>query len=153
MIEKIISGGQTGADRAALDVAIRHGLPHGGWCPRGRKAEDGRISREFHLAETPSADYSQRTEWNVCDADGTVVFTLVSDASAGSLRTLEFAMKHGKPSLHLSRSGGGGEDSARTLQKFVEKNRIAVLNVAGSRESEEPGIYQWVTGMLENAFF
>ncbi len=73
---KIVSGGQTGADRAALDFAIDHGIPHGGWCPRGRKCEDGTIADCYKLNETPSAEYPQRTEWNVRDSDGTVVFSM-----------------------------------------------------------------------------
>ena len=73
MIEKIISGGQTGADRAALDWAIASGVPHGGWCPKGRKAEDGPIPSCYTLTESPSANYLQRTEWNARDADGTAV--------------------------------------------------------------------------------
>ena len=76
MIEKIISGGQTGADCAALDFAIEHGIPHGGWCPGGRLAEDGPIDARYQLKETPSANYTQRTEWNVRDSDGTVVFSI-----------------------------------------------------------------------------
>ncbi len=62
---KIVSGGQTGADRAALDFAIAHGIPQGGWCPKGRKAEDGPIPDRYQLKETPSDNYAQRTEWNV----------------------------------------------------------------------------------------
>jgi len=71
---RIVSGGQTGADRAALDWAIAHGIPHGGWCPKGRKAEDGMSQAKYELIETPSTDYVQRTELNVRDSDGTVVF-------------------------------------------------------------------------------
>jgi hypothetical protein len=79
-IQKIVSGGQTGADRAALDYAIAIGIPHGGWCPKGRKAEDGPIDRRYALAETPRADCLQRTEWNVRDTDGTVIFTVGAKA-------------------------------------------------------------------------
>ena len=80
-LERIVSGGQTGADRAALDIAIRHGITHGGWCPKGRRAEDGPISCQYALTETPSEQYIQRTEWNVRDSDGTVVFTLNTDVT------------------------------------------------------------------------
>jgi hypothetical protein len=100
-IAKVISGGQTGADRAALDFAIGAGIPHGGFCPRGRKAEDGPIAKCYELQEATSADYLQRTEWNVRDSDATVVFTIRSELSGGSLRTITFAKKHGKPSLHM----------------------------------------------------
>ena len=153
MISKIISGGQTGADRAALDVAIRHGMPHGGWCPKGRKAEDGPLGGQYQLIETPSASYIQRTEWNVRDSDGTVVFTLAPKATGGSLRTIEFATKHGKPCLHLARSGPEHDGPALLLQQFIAQHGIRTLNIAGSRESKEPGIYRWVAAVIEEAFF
>ena len=77
-MQKIISGGQTGADRMALDWAIWHDIAHGGWCPKGRKAEDGPIEAKYILTETPSARYLQRTEWNVRDSDGTAIFSMAS---------------------------------------------------------------------------
>ena len=82
LIEKIVSGGQTGADRMGLDWAIWHDIPHGGWCPRFRKAEDGKIPDQYQLTETPKSDYVQRTEWNVRDSDGTLIFSL-SDKLSG----------------------------------------------------------------------
>jgi hypothetical protein len=153
MLVKIVSGGQTGADIAALDVALRHGFPHGGWCPKGRKSVEGPIPSRYLLTETPSSSYLQRTEWNVRDSDGTVVFTLAPEATGGSLKTVQFARKHTKPFVHISRSGSGYADPALLLQQFVEEHRIGVLNVAGSRESKEPGIHQWVSQVLEDAFF
>lgn len=152
-LTKIISGAQTGADRAALDTAIRYRFPIGGWCPKGRKAEDGPIGGQYPLTETPSASYLQRTEWNVRDTDGTVIFTLASRVNGGSLRTIEFAKKHRKPWIHISRQGGGYEDRSLVLQRFVAQNAIQVLNVAGSRESKEPGIWKWTCDVIEGAFF
>ncbi len=146
-ITEIVSGGQTGADRAALDTAIRHGFPHGGWCPKGRIAEDGIIGGQYRLRETPSADSAQRTEWNVRDSDGTVVFTLAEDAAGGSLRTIELAREHKKPCAHISRAGNYKPEEA--LRRFVQEHGIKVLNVAGSRESKEPGIYLWVCEGIE----
>src|SRR5215207_7650617 len=99
----IISGGQTGADRAALDVAIAHGLSHGGWCPRQRRAEDGVIPPEYLLRETPSSHYSQRTKWNVRDSDATVVFSIKARLTGGTRLTFELARQLGKPVLQLSR--------------------------------------------------
>jgi hypothetical protein len=151
MITKLVSGGQTGADIAALDVALRNGFPHGGWCPKGRKSLEGPIPARYQLAETPSPSYLQRTEWNVRDNDGTVVFTLAAEVTGGSLRTIGFARKHGKPCLHLSRDGGSDQPAA--LKRFVEEQRIKTLNVAGSRESKEPGLHEWVMQVLEAAFF
>ncbi len=152
-LEKLISGGQTGADRAALDVAIRHGFPHGGWCPKGRKAEDGPIGGQYTLFETPSANYLQRTEWNVRDSDGTVVFTLAKEASGGSLRTIEFARKHKKPCLHISPFSNGYMDPALPLQQFVAEYGIKRLNIAGSRESKEPGVGRFAYQTIDDAFF
>ena len=104
MLQKIISGGQTGADRAALDFAIARGIPHGGWCPRGRLAEDGTIPALYQLSETPGPDHAQRTEWNVRDSDGTVIFSIAPALTGGSRETAELARQHQKPCLHLVRS-------------------------------------------------
>src|SRR5437867_10686295 len=101
MIERIISGGQTGADRAALDFAIARGIPHGGWCPQGRLAEDGIIPGCYKLTETPSPDPVQRTEWNVRDSDGSVIFSIGPRLAGGSKKTADFARRHKKPCLHL----------------------------------------------------
>src|SRR5262245_8876319 len=94
---KIISGGQTGADRAALDWARAPRIGHGGWCPKDRWAEDGPIGSEYQLKETPSADPLQRTEWNVRDSDGTAIFSIGENLSGGSLDTLRFARQLNKP--------------------------------------------------------
>jgi hypothetical protein len=153
MIKKIVSGGQTGADRAGLDVAIRWAFPHGGWCPKGRKAEDGIIGRQYQLLETPSASYLQRTEWNVRDSDATVVFTLASTLTGGSKRTAEFAEKHRKPWIHLAQRSSSYESPALILQQFVEEHGVQILNVAGTRGSKEPDVWQFAYETLEAAFF
>jgi len=150
-IEKIMSGGQTGADRAALEFAIKQGIPHHGWCPRGRKAEDGLIPSRFKLKETPSAGYSQRTEWNARDSDGTVVFTVTDQLEGGSKKTILCARRFGKPWLHLAAKRPGA-DHAGLLRRFVERNQIKVLNVAGPRGSEAPAISKFVTSTLRSAF-
>jgi hypothetical protein len=147
---KIISGGQTGADRAALDWAIKNGIPHGGWCPKGRRAEEGPIDARYDLAETLSADYLQRTEWNVRDSDGTVIFSLADWLTGGSFKTLEFAIKHQKPHLHLS--AANKDNAASELKKWIQQNNIRVLNVAGPRASKEPEIAQFVISILDHAF-
>ncbi len=150
LVEKIVSGGQTGADRAALDWAMKNNIPHGGWCPRSRKAEDGIIDAKYQLQETPSSDYPQRTEWNVRDSDGTVIFSIGKVLSGGSLKTLEFAIKHRKPHLHLS--AASKDTAASELKKWIEQNNIRVLNVAGPRASKEPEVAVFVQEVLGTAF-
>jgi hypothetical protein len=151
MIQKIISGGQTGADRMALDWAIWHGIPHGGWCPKGRKAEDGPIGSKYLLKETPTSNYAQRTEWNVRDSDGTVIFSLAPALTGGSKKTIEFAIKHEKPWRHISCSGQ--YDAPDSLLRFISDHRIKILNIAGPRASKEPQIAAFVRKVLEEAFF
>src|SRR4029077_925972 len=114
---KIVSGGQTGADRAALDWAIARGIPHGGWCPKGRRAEDGIIAPSYKLHKTPSIHYVERTEWNVRDSDGTIIFTVRTTLSGGSLKTAEFARKYGRPWLHVHR-GQPVEAPELSLRQF-----------------------------------
>ena len=148
---KIVSGGQTGADRAALDWAIFHDIPHGGWCPKGRKAEDGILSVQYQLTETPSASYPQRTQWNVRDSDGTVIFTMASKLSGGSKLTADAAIKLGRPWIHLSPSSS--YEPARELLRFLSENNIEVLNVAGTRGSKEPDVAAFVKKVPEEAFY
>jgi hypothetical protein len=159
----IISGGQSGADRAALDFAIDHGLPHGGWCPRGRRAEDGPISPQYQLKETPSHRYALRTAWNIRDSDATVVFSISCETSGGSRLTLELAHQMGKPALHLSRKSAedvAGNTSSNAaiarasdlLRTFVALHNVQRLNVAGPRVSQEPEVGQFVRDVLRAAF-
>jgi hypothetical protein len=144
----IISGGQTGADRAALDWAIAHSIPHAGWCPKGRLALDGPLDEKYSLKETPSGGYPQRTEWNVRDSDATVVFTLAPKPTGGSKKTCTLASKHGKPCLHLHPGLLGAIDK---FVSFVVGNNVRRLNLAGSRAEKEPGLYDWVTAVLDEA--
>jgi hypothetical protein len=146
---KIVSGGQTGADRAALDWAIACGVPHRGWCPLGRLAEDGALPLRYQLQETPTAAYIQRTEWNVRDSDGTVIFSIGATLSGGSLSTLEFARQRGKPVVHLCFKVPPKEIGVRLLG-FIADHGIKVLNVAGPAESKEPGIYYLVHQTLDH---
>ncbi len=155
MLAKLISGGQTGADRAALDTAIHFGFPHAGWCPKGRIALDGTLGSQYRLQETPSADYSQRTRWNIRDSDATVVFTMKARLGPGSKLTIRQAEKLGKPCLHIVlKERTNYLDPALELQRFVAEHQVTVLNVAGSRASEsESGIYEAVAQVLRRAFF
>ena len=144
---KIISGGQTGADRAGLDVAIARGIPHGGWCPKGRKAEDGPLPACYQLRETPSASYLVRTERNAAESTFTVIFTLGA-LSGGSKRTADFAKKHGRPYLHLQLLEGQENIAAHKLASLIQLRGTTSLNVAGSRESKEPVIHARASKVL-----
>ena len=152
MLQKIISGGQTGADRAALDFAIAHGIHHGGWCPRGRLAEDGTIPACYQLSETPSPDYAQRTGWNVRDSDGTVIFSIAPVLTGGSKQTAELARQYGKPCLHLALERDA-KAAAGKLLDFLAERDIKVLNVAGPRQSQEPEVAAFTRDTLEKANF
>jgi hypothetical protein len=147
-VQRIISGGQTGADRAALDFAIAHSLPYGGWLPAGRRTEDGLLPERYQLRETPSASYEQRTEWNVRDADATLLITF-GPLTGGSAFTLEAARRHGKPVLYVDRAQTGTEEAARNVRDWLARVRPATLNIAGPRASEAPEIYGIVRDLLE----
>lgn len=149
VITKIVSGGQTGADRGGLEAAIYCNVPHGGWCPQGRKAEDGPIPEKYHQVEMAESGYLPRTEANVVDSDATVIFT-IGRLAGGSMRTAEFAIAHRKPYFHVdlrhtSRkqavvadivnwlSGRGGYDYDDYESQIPKQG---VLNVVGNRESK-----------------
>jgi hypothetical protein len=137
MLERILSGGQTGVDRAALDVAIGLGIPVGGWCPRGRRAEDGRIPRRYRLRETPSDRYAQRTAWNVRDADATLILTS-GPLTRGTAFTQRMTVSHNRPVCVV--------DLAQTravapVRRWLQRNNVRTLNIAGPRASTSPGIY------------
>ena len=136
MILRVMSGGQTGVDRAALDVALELGLECGGWCPKGRLAEDGAIDARYPLKDTPSGDYAQRTEWNIRGSDGTLILNR-GPLAGGTAQTVETAARLNKPHLMV--------DLERPLAReiihaWLRANHIRVLNIAGPRESKVPGI-------------
>jgi hypothetical protein len=145
MIRKIISGGQTGVDRAALDWAMEHGVQHGGWCPAGRRAEDGVIPERYSLQETPARQYQQRTRWNVRDSDATLIISLSTELTGGSLATQECANKMNRPRLHVYPCS----EWRSWLHTFMETHPIRVLNVAGPRLSGAANIEQFVGEVLE----
>ena len=140
-LHRVVSGGQTGADRAALDAAMESGIPVGGWCPKHRRAEDGPIPDRYPLKETPSPKVEQRTAWNVRDSDGTLILVL-DDADAGTNTTIERAQARGRPVrvVQLQGTAPADERIEETRRWMAEKN-ICVLNVAGPRESNAPGLY------------
>lgn len=135
-IGKLVSGGQTGVDRAALDVALRLGVPCGGWCPRGRWAEDGALPRRYPLSQTESADPAERTRLNVVQSDGTLVLHL-GLLDPGSRLTREIAGAEGRPFLEAEL---GEADLVPRVRRWLAQNKIRALNIAGPRESSAPGI-------------
>lgn len=141
---EIVSGGQTGVDRAALDTALQLGLHCGGWCPRGRRAEDGPIPERYPLRETPTASYPQRTEWNVRDSDGTLVLHR-GRLRGGTALTLRLARRLGRPALAVDLSAA---PRAEAVREWIRREGIATLNVAGPRESEQPGIHAQAAAFL-----
>lgn len=148
-IAKIVSGGQTGSDRGGLDAAIHCGLPHGGWCPKGRHAEDGVIPAPYHLKETSSADYLARTEANVVDSHCTVIFSH-GPLEGGSLETARVATKHKKPCLHLDLDDVSRHNAVHMIIKWLQAScpGDCVLNVAGSRGSTAPYLHNEVMATI-----
>ena len=148
MMKKIISGGQTGADRAALNFAIKRNIPHGGWVPKGRIAEDGRIPDIYQLQEMPTDSYPERTEQNVIDSDGTVIISH-GVLTGGSANTAEMARKHARPWLHLDMDKTTVDDAAQRQREWTTENNIVVLNVAGPRQSRDSAIHDVTMKVLE----
>jgi hypothetical protein len=131
-----------------LDFALEAGLEHGGFVPKGRQAEDGRIDDRYQLIELPSSSYPVRTKRNVRESDGTAICSLRAELSGGSALTLAYARSAKKPVIHLHASDKGEVDPVIQLEAFIASNRIEVLNVAGPRESKEPGVYEFTLGVL-----
>ncbi len=144
--QKIVSGGQTGVDRAALDVALRLDVPCGGWCPKGRRAEDGPIQLRYPLQETPNWEYAERTEWNVRDSDGTLVLC-IGKATGGTAVTIGLAHKWNKPLLVVDLAE---EARIKPVQNWIVAEHIKTLNVAGPRESTNASCYTLATLFLES---
>jgi hypothetical protein len=152
MIKRIVSGGQTGADRAALDVAIKLGIAHGGWIPRGRLTENGELPPEYHLKETSSSQYPERTEKNVVDSEGTLILSH-GPLTGGTLYTREMAIKHRRPWLFIDLDRTAAFQAATAINKWILQKRIEILNVAGPRASEDPAMYQDALNILESVYY
>ena len=150
-VMRIISGGQTGADRGALDAALELGIPHGGWCPRGRRAEDGPIDNRYLLKETATARYAERTAANVVDSDGTVIVSR-GPLTGGSAITRKIAVERGRPHLHIDLDAVAQPEAHCILQQWLVEHDIVTLNVAGPRGSKCPTIAQDVRRLLVRVF-
>jgi hypothetical protein len=151
-VRRLVSGGQTGVDRAALDVAARLGMQAGGWCPAGRWAEDGRIPDAYKLVETRSAFPIERTRRNVLETDATLVIAR-RRLDAGTRATLRLARALHRQCLHLSVGRGPGDRAALARARgWIVARRIRTLKVAGPRESADPGIYLAARAFLLRLF-
>jgi hypothetical protein len=150
MLDKIVSGGQTGADQAALDVAIEFDIPHGGWMPKGRITESGPLPDKYNLQEMPTASYPERTEQNVIDSDGTLIISH-GPLAGGSDYTKEMAVKHDRPCLHIDLDETNTFQAALDISNWMRDNEIKTLNVAGPRASKDSDIYDAVFKLLESA--
>ena len=148
---KIVSGGQTGVDRAALDAALELGADAGGWCPEGRTAEDGILPAHYPLQELPGAGYRQRTKRNGIDSDGTVI-SYFGFPSGGTEQTIHFCISEKKPYLLIDGDELSIERASTRVRDFLELNSIEVLNVAGPRASGEPRGYTYIRELLSMTF-
>jgi hypothetical protein len=144
----VVSGGQTGVDRAALDWALHNKIPSGGWCPKGRVAEDGVIPARYPLRETWSAEYDVRTEYNVRDSSATLIIYR-SMMSKGSLLTKKFCLQYQKPFLEIDL---GRDYRPEEIAHWLDDKRIETLNIAGPRESQSPGIYIATMELLNSVY-
>jgi predicted Rossmann fold nucleotide-binding protein DprA/Smf involved in DNA uptake len=152
MVRKIISGGQTGVDRAALDFALDHGISTGGWLPRGRLAEDGALAESYpNMKETASPAPEARTRLNVLDSDATLIIVR-GPVAGGTLLTVEAARSGGKPLFIADLSGSFGESECSSFGRWLAEEKIETLNVAGPKESEDPGIYDAARAFLSRLF-
>lgn len=152
---KIISGGQTGADQGGLDFALKHDWPCGGWCPTGRRCETGRIPGRYPVREVEAGDYNERTRRNILDADATLVITQHGFMEEGTGLTLAWCEQYDRPSFHfdITHPGMIRPQDLADLFSWVKNNKIEVLNVAGNRESNSPGIQAYTLTLLERLFF
>lgn len=144
---RIVSGGQTGVDRAALDAALAAGVACGGWCPGGRLAEDGPIAARYPLTEIPGAGYIERTRANVADSDGTVILHS-GTLEGGTLQTRRFCEELHKPCLVIASETQAPAVAAAKIADFVSTHHIHTLNVAGPRASKQPQIYGYALAVI-----
>jgi hypothetical protein len=145
---KIISGGQTGVDRAALDIAIKHRIDCGGWCPTGRLDEVGRIPDRYPLKELEHGGFTERTLQNVKDSAGTVII-YSGKLCGGTEQTLRFCVEQQRPHELIDASKISTEEAARSIANLVRKHKIDILNVAGLRQSEWPEGYDYTHRALD----
>ena len=144
---KIVSGGQTGVDRGALDAALAAGAECGGWCPAGRLAEDGRIPDRSPLTELPNGGYAERTERNVADSDATLIIAF-GEPEGGTRATIDFCLQHQRPYAIIDASGAAISEATNALRTFIDVHRVHTLNIAGPRATEAPGAYDYAVQLI-----
>lgn len=152
MVKKIISGGQTGVDRAALDFAIKYDIPHGGWIIKGRIAEDGVLPERYKLQEIPEASYPRRTLKNILESDGTLIISR-GPLTGGSDYTRKMAISRDRPCFHIDLNQMSSFQAAEKIGNWIFENKIEILNIAGPRNSKDPAIYKVVLDILETVFY
>lgn len=150
ILRRIVSGGQTGVDRAALDAALAAGFPCGGWCPAGRRAEDGPIPPRYPLHETATSDYAERTRLNARDSDATLILAFREPLTGGVLLTREAAERLGRPCLVLDPRL---PEATSRVERWLREHAVTALNVAGPRESAAPGIYAEALALLRGVLW
>lgn len=152
MVKKIISGGQIGADQAALDVAIKLDIPHGGWIQKGRKTQGGLLPEKYKLKEMPTPSFIKRVEQNVIDSDGTLILSH-GKLTGGSDYSRKMALKHKRQLLHIDLAQIDTLQAAKLIHSWIVLYHISIMNVAGSRASEDPQIYKATMDILESAYY
>jgi hypothetical protein len=152
MVKKIISGGQTGVDRAALDFAIKFDIPHGGWIIKGRIAEDGILDDRYKLQEIPESSYPRRTLKNILDSDGTLIISR-GPLTGGSDYTRKMAISRNRPVFHIDLNLMNSFQAAEKISLWIFDHKIEILNVGGPRKSKDPNIYEDVLNILETVFY
>lgn len=151
MLRKVVSGGQTGVDRAGLDAALNAGFPIGGYCPKGRLAEDGTIPEKYPMIELDTSESYYRTEKNVLESDGTLILNK-GELTEGTRLTHDFTVKYGKPSLIVQLDADEILKPDQII-RWLNGQYISILNIAGPRQSKFPeGIYSVAFGYLEGLF-
>jgi len=148
---RVVSGGQTGVDRGALDAALELGVPCGGWCPAGRLAEDGVIPARYPVTELRGAGYAERTYKNVEDSDGTLIVTF-GPASGGTAHTIEVCERLARPHLIVDAASTMLEEAASRAVRFVTEEGVAQLNVAGPRASGEPRAHEYAYSLVRELY-
>ena len=152
MVKKIISGGQIGAEQAALDVAIKLGIPHGGWIQKGRKTQSGTLPDKYKLKEMPTASYIKRIEQNVINSDGTLIISH-GRLTGGSDHSRKMVLKHKRQLLHIDLLQIEALQAAKLINSWISLHQIKILNITGPRASEDPKIYKATMDILESAYY